>query len=163
VKPADLLALLQDVYREKLALCDRHTRGAQHVSGYEFNNTYQYILNREATHLEWLRAAIEGLGGRPAETGATLAVPEGGKGDDAGAAVAEDDARSAGAFVDRWGPLLGVVTHDRHRKMLDLMVGEVREQQRLFQQIAAGRADVLGRRPAGAGTGGGVMATRWIE
>jgi len=163
VKPADLLALLQDVYRDKLALYDRHARGAERIAGYEFNNTYQYIVNREAAHLDWLRAAIEGLGGQPAVPGAALAVPDGGKGTDAGTAVAEDDARSARAFVERWGPLLGVVTHDRHRKMLDLMVGEVREQQRLFQQIAAGQIDVLGRRPAGAGTGGGVMPTRWIE
>jgi hypothetical protein len=163
VKPADLLALLQDVYRDKLVLYDRHVRGAERVAGYEFNNTYQYILNREATHLDWLRSAIEGLGGQPVESGAALAVPAGGKGADEGMAIAEDDARSARAFVERWGPLLGVVTHERHRKMLDLMVGEVREQQRLFQQIAAGQTDVLGRRPAGAGTGGGVMPTRWVE
>ena len=55
------------------------------------------------------------------------------------------------------------MTHARHRKMLDLMLGEVAEHQRLFQQAAAGQSDLLGRRPAGAGTGGGVMPARWIE
>lgn len=163
MKPADLLALLQDVYRDKLALHDRHTRGAEHIAGYESNNAYQYILNRESTHLEWLRSAIEGLGGQPEGPGTPLAVPDATKGAGADAAVAEDDARSARAFVDRWGPLLGVVSHDRHRKMLDVMVGEVREHQHLFQRVAAGQPDVLGRRPPGAGTGGGVMATRWVE
>lgn len=163
MKPADLLALLQDIYRDKLALYDRHRRGAERVSGYEFNNTYQYILNREATHLDWLRSAIEGLGGTPAEAGHVLPLPAGGRGADLERAVVDDDARTARAFVERWGALLGVVTHDRHRKMLDLMVGEVREQHRLFQQMIEGRSDVLGRRPAGAGTGGGVLPTRWVE
>lgn len=163
MKPADLLALLQDVYRDKLALHDRHLRGAQRVAEYELNNTYQYILNREGTHLEWLRSAIDALGGQPIESAASLPLPETGQSPSASAAVAADDATTAGSFVDRWGPLLGLVTHDRHRKMLELMVGEVREHQRFFQQAAAGRDDLLGRRPAGAGTGGGVMPNRWIE
>ena len=47
--------------------------------------------------------------------------------------------------------------------MLDVMLGEVREHQRFFEQAAAGRQDLLGRRPAGSGTGGGVLSTRWIE
>jgi len=163
VKAADLLALLQDVYRDKLALYDRHVRGAERVAGYEFNNTYQYILSREGTHLEWLRAAIEGLGGHPIESAPSLALPEAGSGTSPWAAVVGDDANTAGAFVDRWGPLLGLVTHDRHRKMLELMVGEVREHQRFFRQVVAGNESLLGRRPAGAGTGGGVMPIRWIE
>jgi hypothetical protein len=51
----------------------------------------------------------------------------------------------------------------RHRKMLELVLGEVAEHQRFFEQAAAGRIDLLGQRPASVGTGGGVMATRWIE
>ena len=48
MKPADLLALLQDVYRDKLALYDRHTRGAQRVAGYEFNNTYRAAFEKDS-------------------------------------------------------------------------------------------------------------------
>ena len=163
VKPADLRSLVQDVYQEKLALYRRHTRGAQLVSGYEFNNTYQYILAREETHLEWIRGAIVDLGGTPADPARELTVPEGGTGAAAAKAIIEDDVRSARAFVEAWTPRIEAVPHGRHRKMLDLLLGEVREHLRFFELAAAGRDDLLGRRPAGSGTGGGVMSTRWIE
>jgi hypothetical protein len=163
VKPADLHSLLLDFYRDKLALYRRHERGAQRVASYEFNNTYQYILNREDTHLTWLRAAIEGLGGVPSDPAAELPVPDAGKGEQGALAILEDDVRTSRAFIETWAPRLAAVTHDRHRKMLDLILGEVREHQRFFEQAVAGRQDLLGRRPAGSGTGGGVMSTRWIE
>ena len=41
------------------------------MSGYEINNTYQYIINREELHLTWLRDADQALGGTPADS-----VPE---------------------------------------------------------------------------------------
>lgn len=162
VKPPDLLSLLQDVYRDKVVLRRRHEEGARLVSSYEFNNAYQYVLNREDTHLEWLRAAIQDAGAEPVEPSTSIAVP-GGKGAAAGRAIIEDDARTAREFVERWQPRVAAVTHARHRKMLDLLLGEASEQQRSFEQALAGRDDLLGRRPAGAGTGGGVMPTRWIE
>jgi hypothetical protein len=158
VKPADALTLLEALYGEKLALYTRHERGAQHVSGYAFNNTYQYILNREGAHLEWLRAAIEGFGGAPGTAAREYEVPPEGP-----QAIAADDARTASAFVDTWAPKVAGFTNARHRKMLDLLLGEVREQQRFFELAATGRQDLLGRRPAGAGTGDGVLPTRWIE
>jgi hypothetical protein len=164
VTPADLLSLLQEVYRAKLALSQRHQQGAQGVSSYEFNNTYQYVINREDTHLEWLRAAIEGLGATTADVSvAVLPVPDAGRGLQAGLAIIEDDARTARAFVEMWAPRVQAVSHDRHRKMLELMLGEVREHTRFFELAVAGRQDLLGRRPAGAGTGGGVLPTRWVE
>ncbi len=163
MKPADLRSLLQDLYREKLALYLRHERGAQLVSGYEFNNTYQYILNREDTHLTWLGAAIDDLGGTRPEPGPSLPVPQGGTGAASATAVVEDDVRTARACIAAWTPRIGMVPHGRHRKMLDLLLGEVREQLRFFELAAAGRDDLLGRRPAGSGTGGGVMPTRWVE
>jgi hypothetical protein len=55
------------------------------------------------------------------------------------------------------------MTHARDRKMLELVLGEVAEHQRFFAQAAGGRLDLLGRRPEGAGTGGGVLARRWVE
>jgi hypothetical protein len=162
VNPADMLGLLQELHREKLALYRRHEAGARQVSSYEFNNTYQYILNREDAHVSWLRAAIEELGAVPDEALTTSPVP-GATGPSAEQATFEDDARSAREFVERWQVRVEGVTHARHRKLIDLILGEVREHQRFFEHALAGRNDLLGRRPPGSGTGGGVMATRWIE
>lgn len=163
MNPSDLRALLEAVYRDKLALVGRHQRGAQGVASYEFNNTYQYVINRELTHLEWLRSAIEDLGGTAAATVADLPVPAVGRGSQAAQAILEDDVRTARAFVDTWAPRVKGVTQHRHRTMLELMLGEVREHHRFFELAVVGRQDLLGRRPAEAGTGGGVMSTRWIE
>ena len=58
MKPTDLVALLQECYRDRLALAEHHRAVAVHVPGYDINNTYQYVINREETHLEWLAAAL---------------------------------------------------------------------------------------------------------
>ena len=55
------------------------------------------------------------------------------------------------------------VTHARHRTMLNVMLGESLEHQRLFEQAAAGFEDLLGRRTGGAARVGGVLPTRWQE
>ena len=163
MKPADLLSLLQSFHRDKLSLYRGHESGAQRVSGYEFNNTYQYVLAREAVHLSWLRSALEGLGAAPDESSgpATPAAPA--KGAEAARSAVQDDARRAGEFVAAWRPRVAAVTQARHRKMLELVLGEVAEHQRFFEQAASGRLDLLGRRPAEMGTGGGVLSTRWLE
>ena len=44
----------------------------------------------------------------------------------------------------------------------DGALGEALEHKRFFEQMLAGRADLLGRRADGAGTGGGVLGTRWL-
>jgi hypothetical protein len=163
VTPDDLIALLQGLYRDKRALWRRHERGAKYVSDYDANNTYQFILNRDTAHLDWLEAAMESLGAEPGESAADLPLPGGGKAGPVASAVLDDDVRTARAFTEQWNPKVAVVSHQRHRRMLELMLGEVREQQRFFEQGLAGSTDLLGRRPAGAGTGGGVLATRWIE
>ena len=62
MKPADLVALLQECYRDRLALVERHKAVAVHVSNYDANNTYQYVINREETHLEWLGDSLVDLG-----------------------------------------------------------------------------------------------------
>ena len=161
--PARLLSLLQSFHRDKLALYRRHETGALRVSGYEFNNTYQYVLAREAAHLGWLRTAVDELGGTLEESAATTGAPAPVKGADAARAALQDDAREAGDFLALWRPRVAAMTQARHRKMLELVLGEVAEHRRFFEQAAAGRLDLLGRRPDGVGTGGGVMATRWIE
>jgi hypothetical protein len=46
--------------------------------------------------------------------------------------------------------------------MLELILGEVAEHQRFFAQAAAGQLGLLGKRQ-GKGTGGGVLADRWVN
>jgi hypothetical protein len=163
VKPATLSDLLQECYRERLAIYDRHVRGAQSISDYEFNNAYQYIIARDETHLSWLRAAIMDLGGSVPKDFQPLDVPQSGRGDARQRAVIEDDARVQQAFVDRWRPRVEGLEHARHRNMLKVMLGEMLEHRRLFDDALAGRDDLLGRRPPGASTGDGVLPVRWIE
>ena len=55
----DLLALLQQFHREKLAMFLRHEDGARFVGQYDANNTYQYIINREDVQLSWLATACQ--------------------------------------------------------------------------------------------------------
>jgi hypothetical protein len=157
-----LAALLQEFHRDKLALYDRHVAGAAHVSAYEFNNAYQYVINREQAHLTWIGTAMEDAGLQvPAAAGAP-AVPAG-KGPDRERAIIEDDARQLQAFHDKWTPRLPGITHVRHAKMIRVILGEAVEHKRFFDQMLEGREDLLGRRMSGATTGGGVLPTRWVE
>jgi hypothetical protein len=157
------LALLQDAYRERLALFHRHVEGAKRIADYEFNNTYQYVIGREEIHLQWLRDAIADLGGQAPTQTTALPVPSSGKGTTAERAIIEDDARQVQAYVERWRSRLPSISNARHRKMLELMLGEALEQKRFFEQAAAGRDDLLGRRMPGASTGDGVLPVRWME
>ncbi len=68
MKNPEQLALLQEFYRDRLALMARHIEGAKAVSDYEFNNTYQRVIAREELHLQWVRDAIVDLGGEAPTT-----------------------------------------------------------------------------------------------
>jgi hypothetical protein len=159
VKPADLIQLLRDFHADKRRQRDRHDESARIVRGYDFNNTYQYVINREDAHLSWLREAIEEVGGALAAPEAEGTPPDNGD----AAARLEEDAREAQALVDRWQGRFDQVTHARHRLMLDVILGETREHQRFFAQAAAGRLDLLGRRTSGSAPVGGVLPARWVE
>jgi hypothetical protein len=162
VKSVDLRSLLQEFYRDKLALRNRHVAAARLISSYEINNTYQYIVNRDELQLTWLRSIITEFGGALDE----LPEPEvrlQGKGLDAERAVMQEDRDLSQQFVDRWRDRVESVGHARHRGMLRVILGETVEQKRFFDQALAGREDLLGRRPDGVGTGGGVLPTRWLE
>jgi hypothetical protein len=159
----DLVTLLQEFYRDKLVMMLRHVAGARVVQQYDANNTYQYIINREEAQLSWVAKAIEELGGTvrdDADAGRSIA----GKGAAAALAANEEDARDAQTFVDRWRPRVDAMDNARHAKMLRVILGEVLEAKRFFEQALAGRTDLLGRRadvlePAS----GEVLPTRWIE
>ena len=159
----DLLVLLQDFYRDKLAMLLAHQAGAKCVGQYDVNNTYQYIINREETQLSWVASAIEELKGTvPQPTEPVRNVS--GKGESAAQQVLAQDARDAEAFVARWRPRIGTMSNARHAKMLTLVLGEVLEQKRFFEQALEGRTDLLGRRGKQLGPAHGeVLPARWIE
>ena len=162
MKATELLALLRDFYRDKLALRQRHVAAARFVTDYDFNNTYQYVINREDAQLSWLRSAILDMGGTLED------VPEpeidaSGKRDQMQARVIGEDRDSAAAFFDKWRSRIDTLPNARHRSMLRVILGETLEHKRFFEQALAGRSDLLGRRADGAGTGGGVLGVRWIE
>lgn len=154
-------ALLQEAYRDRLALLLRHIDGATRMADYEFNNTYQYVIGREEIHVQWLRDAVIDLGAEVPGDPSTPPVPEG-KGVAGERAILEDDQRLGRAFVDKWRARLGDVRNARHRKLLDVIVGEVTEQTNFFQLALAGRDDLLGTRMPGASTGDGVLPVRWM-
>jgi hypothetical protein len=154
VKPVEALALLEAIYKDKLTLRQRHVAAARRVSAYEFNNAYQYVINREDVHLAWLREAIAAAGGTFAD------VPEPEITGDAPRVMA-DDREAAGAFVARWKDKIAALSNARHRTMLSLMMGETLEQQRFFALGVAGETDLLGRREGRAR--GAVLPTRWVE
>ena len=161
MKPTELVALLQECYRERIALVERHKAVAVHVSSYDANNAYQYVINREETHLEWLGDALGDLGApvpaAPAGPSVTLERSK-----DAWRAAAAEDARAGAAFLARWRPRVEALSHARNQTMLRLMLGEVQEQTRLFEQAAAGQADVMGHSSTGAGERGVVAGARWF-
>ena len=168
MNPTDLRHMLTEFAADRLALLERHEAGARVVSHYDFNNTYQYVINREETHITWLQTALDELGvpmPRPSSPIAVPDVPKQGRKNDAGAfrGVLEDDARRLGEFVDRWCARVEAMTHARHRLMLQVVFGESREHQRLFEQAAKGFEDVLGRRTGGVPRQGSVLPVRWME
>lgn len=160
----DLVALLQEFHGDKLADLLRHQAAARMIRQYDFNNTYQYIINREEVQLTWIAMAIVESGGsvreEPAEPPRSVSSkdPEGWR------TIVEEDARAEQAFVGRWRPRVEGMTNARHRGMLRVVLGETLEQKRFFEQMLAGERDLLGRRtdPVGPRVGE-VLPTRWIE
>jgi hypothetical protein len=164
MKPADLTSVLRELHQEKLTMRQRHVAVARRVGDYDFNNTYQYIIAREDVHLSWLEAALAELEVTPADV-AEPQLPARGKKDSFLPFVTED-ARETGEFVARWRARSADITNARHRSMVQVILGETLEQKRFFDQMLAGREDLLGRRsngPGSPGTGDGVMGVRWIE
>ncbi len=156
--PSDLSPLLRDFYVERLAVLQRHVASARLVSDYDVNNAYQYVVAREETHVYWVHRALLDVGVPvPAEFTPTD-VASGSVRD-----IAAGDASANQAFVDRWTPLVATVSHARHRKMLQVILGEMLEHRRLFAQAAEGRVDVIGVPTAGTVRTGAVLDRRWVE
>jgi len=167
VNPTELRQILTDFAAGRVSLLERHEAGARAVSHYDFNNAYQYVISREETHLAWLQTALAELNASLPAAAPAIPVPEvpRGKTGDPGVfrGVLEDDARHLASFVDEWRGRVAAMTHARHRIMLDVILGESREHQRVFEQAAAGIEDMLGRRTGGVPRQGAVLPTRWME
>ena len=160
VTPTELAAVLQECYAERLALMLRHQAVARRVGNLDFNNTYQYVIAREDTHLSWIRAAIEELGSVVPASGSEPTLEA--RTADAVMALIREDLGSADAFVQTWRPRVETVSNARHRSMLRVVLGETLEHKRFFEQAAAGREDLLGRRMDAGPRRGAVIDTRWV-
>ena len=159
----ELETLLEEFYLERLTLLMRHEAAARLVTDYDVNNAYQYMINREETHVSWLQHAIVDLGGQiprdpPLPTASTSR-----KGDDAVLGLAADDARANQQFVDKWTVRIEQVTNARHKGMLRVILGEMLEHRRLFEQAAEGRKDLTGTAMDIHERRGKVLAARWVE
>lgn len=157
-----LADLVTEFLRERTALLMRHEDVATFVTDYDINNAYQYIIAREQTHLSWLQHALLDLGapvpGDPARETVSAA-----KGADAWKALAGDDARRNARFVDQWRTRVETVSHARHKGMLNVILGEMLEHKRLFDQAAAGNTGLIGTSLSYNDHPGAVMGTRWVE
>jgi hypothetical protein len=157
VSPSELLVLLNDFHRDTLELFKARQTSAQSITGYDANNGYQQILGRQEVHLRWLADAIAELGATAADSPDSVSGKASGE---RARSIVERDAASQKAFIDRWTPALGAVTNARHRKMLELILGEMKEHQRVLELAAESRADLLGRHSDGKVLRGTVMAAR---
>ena len=157
VSPAELLRFLNEFHRDTLELFKARQTNAQSVAAYDANNGYQQVLGRQEIHLQWLRDAIAGLGGMAADS---LDHVSGKASRETARSIIDADAANQKAFVDRWTPRVAAVTNARHRKMLELILGEMTEHLRVLQQAAESRADLLGRHSDGKVLRGSVMAAR---
>ena len=163
----ELQKILTEFAADRVSLLERHDAGARAVSHYDFNNAYQYVISREETHLAWLQTALTELGTALPPASAAIPVPEvvklkkGATG--AFRDILEDDFRRLASFVEKWRDRVAAITHARHRLMLEVILGESREHQRIFEQAAAGIEDMLGKRTGGVARQGAVLPTRWME
>ena len=164
----ELQAFLTSAAAERLAIIQRHEASARVVSHYDFNNAYQYVISREETHLSWLQNALAEFAAQLPAASPVLPEPQApkkGKTMEPGVfkSILDEDARGLGDFVQRWRPRVAEMTHARHRNMMNVILGESLEHQRLFEQAASGFEDVLGKRTDGAARVGEVLPTRWME
>jgi hypothetical protein len=159
VSEQPLAELIRDIYLERVSLLMRHEHVAQTITDYDINNAYQYIIAREETHLSWLQHALLDLGAKlvsdPAR-GATLTARG-----DAWKSFAAEDARANEQFVNKWRPKIETISHARHKGMLKVILGEMLEHKRLFDQAAAGNRDLIGTSLAINDHSGDVMPFRW--
>ena len=157
VSPAELLVFLKEFHRDTLELFKARQTNAQSVAAYDANNGYQQIIGRQEVHLRWLSDAIAALGGTAADSPdhvSGIASRETAK------SIIDADAANQRAFIDQWTPRVESVTNARNRKLLELILGEMKEHLRVLQQSSESRDDLLGRHSDGKVLRGTVLAAR---
>ncbi len=162
VTPTELQQLLQEFYVERLALLMRHEAAARFVTDYDVNNAYQNVISREETYISWLQHALVDLGAELPATPAAEDVKPSRKGAAAVLELAGEDARRNKQFVDKWRERIEQVTHARHQGMLRVILGEMLEHERLFEQASQGRTDIIGKPMTIHERRGKVLADRWV-
>ena len=155
-----LADVIGDFYLERVSMLMRHEDVAACVTDYDANNAYQYIINREQTHLSWLLHALLDLGApTPDDPARGAAVSAKG---DAWKSLAGEDARANLQFVEKWRPRVEQVTNARHKGVLEVILGEMLEHKRLFDQAAEGRRDLIGTSLEINDHSGTVMPVRFV-
>jgi hypothetical protein len=158
VTPAELLDFLREFYSETLDLFRARLANARSVTAYDANNGYQQVIGRQEVHLQWLADAIAGLAGTPPDPPEEdgLARPA----RESVESIIEIDIRRQKECIDRWSARVSSVTHARNRKMVELILGEMKEHLRMLEQAREGRSDLLGRHSDGKVLRGEVLPTR---
>ena len=155
-----LADLIRDFYLERVALLMRHEDVAVTITDYDINNAYQYIIAREETHLSWLLHALLDLGASAPpdpSRGAALSAKS-----DEWKRFADDDAKANAQFVETWRPRIETITNARHQGMLRVILGEMLEHKRLFDQAGQGRRDLIGKSLDINDHSGKVMSARFV-
>ena len=161
--PAELQQLIRTFYLERLLLLMQHEAAARFIFDYDVNNAYQNIINRDETHIAWLQNALIDVGLEIPPDPARPDIRPSKKGKDGMLELCANDARANRDFVEKWRPRIEQVTHARHKGMLRVVIGEMIEHQRLFEQAAEGRTDIIGKALPINERRGKVIDTRWIE
>lgn len=160
--PSELQQLLRDFYLERVALLMRHESAARFVSDYDVNNAYQYIISREETHVSWLQhALLDSSAEIPRDPSPPSVTPS--RKTDVVREIAASDARGNHEFVSKWRDRIEAVSNARHKSMLHVVLGEMLEHKRLFEQAAEGRTDLTGTSLSIHERRGKVIDRRWIE
>src|SRR6266545_2923556 len=115
----------------------RHEASARLVTDYDVNNAYQYIINREETHVSWLQHALIDLGAEIPDDPPPPTIKRSRKDKNAVIELSADDGKGNREFVQKW--------RDR------------------IEQAAEGRTDLTGKPMEIHTRRGKVLATRWIE
>jgi hypothetical protein len=163
VTPTELQSLIREFYLERLVLLMQHEAAARYVSDYDVNNAYQYVIAREETHVSWLQHALIDLGATLPPDPARPDTKPARKGQDGVRELIATDARDNQRFVAQWREKVEHVTHARHQGMLRVILGEMLEHARMFEQAAQGRTDIIGKALPIHTRRGQVIGTRWIE
>ena len=155
-----LAELIRDFYLERVSQLMRHEDVARVITDYDINNAYQNIIAREQTHLSWLQHALLDLGAQLVGDPARGAAPAA-KGD-AWKSLSADDARGNAQFVEKWRARIDQVSDARHKGMLKVILGEMLEHKRLFDQAAAGNKNLIGTSLEINDHSGDVMSERFV-